>query len=62
MKEEKLQMARVSLQRAIQINPANTVLLCQLAVIEQALHSNDSVFDFLVSKNFSRPCNVWNVH
>lgn len=42
-KEEQLQLARIHLQRAVKIHPTNTVLLCQLAIIEQAQHMTESV-------------------
>jgi Tfp pilus assembly protein PilF len=45
-KEEQLQPARATLVRAVKINPTNTVLLCQLAVIEQALHNPDPVTNY----------------
>lgn len=57
-KEEKLHLARVNLQRAVQINPTNTVLLCQLAVIEQALHCNESAMQFLEKALKYQPNNV----
>ncbi|VDP17238.1 unnamed protein product [Onchocerca flexuosa] len=42
-KKEQVNLARVHLSRAVAINPFNSVLLCQLSVVEQALHNNDTV-------------------
>uniref|UniRef100_A0A0R3S025 Cell division cycle protein 27 homolog n=1 Tax=Elaeophora elaphi TaxID=1147741 RepID=A0A0R3S025_9BILA len=42
-KKEQVNLARVHLSRAVAINPFNSVLLCQLSVVEQALHHNDTV-------------------
>lgn len=41
-----MNLARVHLNRAVAINPYNSVLLCQLSVVEQALHNN-AVVNFL---------------
>ncbi|VDO46244.1 unnamed protein product [Brugia timori] len=41
-KKEQVNLARVHLSRAVAINPFNSVLLCQLSVVEQALHNNDT--------------------
>ncbi|CAK5074426.1 unnamed protein product [Meloidogyne enterolobii] len=57
-KEEKIQLARVNLQRAVQINPTNTVLLCQLAVIEQSLHCTDLAMQYLERALKQQPNNV----
>ena len=42
-KSQQLSLARYNIMRAVRINPKNTVLLCQLAVIEQALHNQKEV-------------------
>ncbi|KAL3091024.1 hypothetical protein niasHT_023624 [Heterodera trifolii] len=57
-KEEQLQMARMNLLRAVGINPNNNVLLCQLAVIEQALHNTDAAMQYLESALKHSPNNV----
>ncbi|KAL3091123.1 hypothetical protein niasHT_022832 [Heterodera trifolii] len=57
-KEEQLQMARMNLLRAVGINPNNNVLLCQLAVIEQALHNTDAAMQCLESALKHSPNNV----
>ncbi|KAL3096571.1 hypothetical protein niasHT_025093 [Heterodera trifolii] len=57
-KEEQLQMARMNLLRAVGINPNNNVLLCQLAVIEQALHNTDAAMQCFESALKHSPNNV----
>ena len=42
-KSQQLSLARYNIMRAVRINPRNTVLLCQLAVIEQSLHNQKEV-------------------
>ncbi|VBB32702.1 unnamed protein product [Acanthocheilonema viteae] len=46
-KKEQVNLARVHLSRAVAINPFNSVLLCQLSVVEQALHHNDTAMELL---------------
>ncbi|OZC12913.1 tetratricopeptide repeat protein [Onchocerca flexuosa] len=46
-KKEQVNLARVHLSRAVAINPFNSVLLCQLSVVEQALHNNDTAMELL---------------
>ncbi|KAI3410076.1 TPR [Globodera pallida] len=57
-KEEQLPMAKINLLRAVSINPNNNVLLCQLAVIEQALHNSDTAMQYLESALKHSPNNV----
>lgn len=49
-KKEQVNLARVHLSRAVAINPYNSVLLCQLSVVEQALHNNDTVKYFVAEE------------
>lgn len=46
-KKEQVNLARVHLNRAVAINPYNSVLLCQLSVVEQALHNNAVAMELL---------------
>ncbi|VDN19482.1 unnamed protein product [Gongylonema pulchrum] len=46
-KKEQVNLARVHLSRAVALNPYNSVLLCQLSVVEQALHNNAVAMDLL---------------
>ncbi|VDD85704.1 unnamed protein product [Enterobius vermicularis] len=46
-KREQLAWARFYLKRAVSINPSNSVLLCQLSVVEQSLHNNHSAMNLL---------------
>uniref|UniRef100_A0A0N5AWB8 Cell division cycle protein 27 homolog n=1 Tax=Syphacia muris TaxID=451379 RepID=A0A0N5AWB8_9BILA len=46
-KREQLAWARFYLRRAVKINPYNSVLLCQLSVVEQSLHNNPSAMNLL---------------
>ncbi|VDM95439.1 unnamed protein product [Thelazia callipaeda] len=46
-KKEQLNLARVHLTRAVAINPFNSVLLCQLSIVEQSLHNNNTAMDLL---------------
>ncbi|VDM36916.1 unnamed protein product [Toxocara canis] len=46
-KREHLCLARSYLIRAVNINPYNSVVLCQLSVIEQALHNDTAAMDLL---------------
>ncbi|VDK42705.1 unnamed protein product [Anisakis simplex] len=46
-KRECLHLARSYLVRAVHINPYNSVVLCQLSVIEQALHNDLAAMDLL---------------
>ena len=40
LREEKLGLARVNISKAVTLNPRNTILLCQLSVIEQSLRNS----------------------
>ncbi|MFH4980838.1 hypothetical protein AB6A40_007547 [Gnathostoma spinigerum] len=40
-KREQFKLAQLHLSRAATINPRNSVLLCQLSVVEQSVHNND---------------------
>lgn len=51
-KREQLSLSRIHLNRAVSINPHNSVLLCQLSVVEQALHNNDKVTATVLSPIF----------
>lgn len=42
-KDEQLSSARFNLSKAVCINPTNIVVLCQLALVEQALKNPESV-------------------
>lgn len=51
-KEEQLQLAKVNLVKAVQINPTNIIVLCQLSVIEQSLQNNKAVCYYKIFINF----------
>ncbi|KAI1722318.1 anaphase-promoting complex, cyclosome, subunit 3 domain-containing protein [Ditylenchus destructor] len=57
-KEEQLSLAKMNLQKAVGINPTNVIVLCQMAVVEQALGNTDAAMEHLEKALGYAPNNV----